>query len=85
MDDKPPKRLSHQELMAFIKNLPPEKLQQIAARASAVHLGGQEARCEDFFNKMDVLLPSHDASRREAHQLLTRLRDGRPNLPQEGV
>ncbi|KVP97038.1 hypothetical protein WJ97_14560 [Burkholderia ubonensis] len=84
MDEKP-KRMSHQELIAFIKSLPPDKLQQIATRASQVQRGGLEARCEDFFDKMDLLLPCHDASRREAHQLLTRLRAGRPNLPQEGV
>jgi hypothetical protein len=33
---------------------------------------------------MDLLLPIHEGSRREAHLLLTRLSAGRPNLPMEG-
>ncbi|KVP39479.1 hypothetical protein WJ87_04390 [Burkholderia ubonensis] len=83
--DEMPKRMTPQELMAFIKNLPPARLQEMAARASQFQRGGLEARCEDFFNKMDLLLPCHDSSRLETHNLLTRLRAGRPNLPPEGV
>jgi hypothetical protein len=84
MNEKP-KRLTPENLMAFIKSLPPGKLQDIAARARAVQRGTQETQCEDFYQKMDLLLPVHDGARREAQQLMTRLRAGRPNLPMEGV
>jgi hypothetical protein len=83
MDEKP-KRLTPQNLIAFIKSLPPGQLQDIAARAREGQRGAQEVKCEDFYQKLDLLLPVHESSRREAHLLLTRLRAGRPNLPMEG-
>jgi hypothetical protein len=85
MTDKPKRvSLTPQNLIEFIKSLPAGKLQDIAARARDVHRAGREAVCEDFFQKMDLLLPTHDGSRRETHLLLSRLRAGRPNLPMEG-
>jgi hypothetical protein len=83
MDEKK-KRLTPENLMAFIKSLPPGKLQDIAARAREGQRGAHEAKCEDFYQKMDLLLPVHEGSRREAHLLLTWLRAGRPNLPMDG-
>jgi hypothetical protein len=85
MTDKPRRvNLTPQNLIEFLKSLPAGKLQDIAARARDVSRAGREASCEDFYQKMDLLLPVHEGSLRETHLLLTRLRAGRPNLPLEG-
>lgn len=84
------KFLSPQDFVFQLKSASQAQLAGVAARAAAVksELDGakralQLAHCEDFFSKMDTLLPTHESSRRDAFQLLARLCAGRPNLPPE--
>lgn len=77
------KFLTPQDLLEFVKNAPLARLEQLAANTSrSAQRLRQIAHCEDFFDKMDALLPTHDTARREAHHLFARMRAGRPNLPQ---
>ncbi len=86
MNDKPKRAsLTPQNLIQFIKTLPAGQFRDMAARAHDVKRAAREATCEDFYQKMDLLLPTHEGSRREAAHVLTRLRAGSPNLPMEGV
>lgn len=68
-----PNRLSPEELLAFIKNMPPELLRGLVSRANLGGDIGLEARCEEFFSTFDLWLPTHESSRREAHRVLRRL------------
>lgn len=79
---------SPQDLIAHLKSAAQAQLAGAAAARSAAKADLQGARralqiahCEDFFSKMDTLLPTHEASRRAAFQVLARLCAGRPNLP----
>jgi len=77
------KYLTPQDLLNYIKAMPLPQLQGMAASVREAQRLAQTAYCEEFFNRMESLLSSHDGSKQEAHQLLTRLRAGRPNLPLE--
>ena len=77
-----------QDLIDHLKTISQAQLAGVAARAvsakdslQAAQRALQVAHCEDFFSKLEVLLPTHEHSRREAFQLLARLCSGRPNLP----
>lgn len=82
------KYLAPQDLIDHLKAMSQAQLDGVAARAAtakdglrAAQRALQIAHCEDFFSKLEVLLPTHEHSRREAFQLLARLCSGRPNLP----
>jgi hypothetical protein len=77
-----------QDLIEHLKSISQAQFDGVAARAASAKEGLhvaqralQVAHCEDFFSKLEVLLPTHEHSRREAFQLLARLCSGRPNLP----
>jgi hypothetical protein len=79
-----------QDLIAHLKTLSQAQLDGVAARTASAKDGLraaqralQVAHCEDFFSKLEVMLPTHEHSRREAFQLLARLCAGRPNLPHD--
>lgn len=82
------KYLSPQEFVLQFKSAAQAHLNAAAARSSdaanqlaTAKRALQVAHCEDFYSKLDTLLPTHEASRRDAFQLLARLCAGRPNLP----
>jgi hypothetical protein len=84
------KYLSPQDFVSHLKSATQAQLDGAAAGKAAARdelaiakRALQIAHCEDFFSKMDTLLPTHEFSRREAFQLLARLCAGRPNLPQD--
>lgn len=83
--DQERKRMTPEQLMALLRSLPKERRDELISKMRQANRRGSEARCEDFFDKMDLLLPGHDASLRETASLLTRLRAGRPNLPDHGA
>lgn len=77
-----------QDLISYLKRVSPAHLTGDADRVDAAKLQLQSAQralqlanCEDFFSKMDTLLPTHDSSRRVAHQFITRMCSGKPDLP----
>lgn len=75
------KYLTPQDLIDFIKCMPRAQLESLGSRARAAQRSAQAAFCEEFYTKLESLLPTHDASRLETFKLLARLRAGRPNLP----
>lgn len=90
--DENRKRITPQEFLAYLRSLPPDKLREFATRVLQVNVNqarsagdkaSKVARCEEFFDTLDLLLPSHESSRQEANQLLERLCAGKPNLPPE--
>lgn len=82
MSDNPKKSLTRQEFMAFLSNLPPEHQRTLVTAVRTMATKVQEKRCEDYFDQLDVMLPSHDSSRLETHRLITSLRSA--SRPSEG-
>ena len=79
-----------QDLIAHLKSMGQAHLDSAADRVEVAKGQLQSARralqiahCEDFFSKMDTLLPTHESSQRVARQLLMRLCSGKPDLPAE--
>lgn len=79
------KRITPEQLMALLRSLPKERREELISKMRQANQRGAESRCEDFFDKMDLLLPGHEASLKETASLLTRLRAGHPNLPEHGA
>jgi hypothetical protein len=81
---------SPQDLFEHLKSMANAHMSVRAAEASteqqslqSAQRARQIAHCEDFFAKMETLLPTHDASRFQADHFLARLRAGKPDLPAE--
>ena len=84
------KYLNPQDLITHLKTMSQAHLNGAADRVEAAQgqlnsarRALQLAHCEDFFSKMDTLLPTHESSRTVAHQFLMRLCAGKPDLPAE--
>lgn len=81
--DENPKR-PQKDRLAFLRNVSGGQLRQASRIARFGPEAAKEMQCEDFFNKFDLLLPTHSASHHEMRQVMDRMIAGRPNLPQDG-
>lgn len=72
-----PEGIDPDKLSAFLQKLSPENRQRIMGSESSTSPRKETKLCEDFFAKLELLLPTHDVSRREVQHLLRRiLNDG---------
>lgn len=76
---EPRKRMSREEFLAFIQSIPKEKLTEMAQKARVAHRKEAEVKCEEVFNKLDLLLPAHITSRTAMLNLMARLRPAKPD------
>ncbi|MBU9200462.1 hypothetical protein KTD31_03715 [Burkholderia multivorans] len=77
-------RRSQQDLLSFLRSVPASEPRQVAQFRRQGPGAAKELQCEDFFSKLDLLLPTHTASQQEMRKLMDRMMAGRQNPPQEG-